>query len=72
MKGISAEWMVEMADYIGQNPSFLVNRFIKSGITGALDGHIGSEVKDTDEEQEYESTDDEMICDTDDTNTHGQ
>ena len=33
MKEVGADWLVQMADYIGQNPSFLVNGFIKAGIT---------------------------------------
>lgn len=30
MKDVSAQWIVEMADYIAQNPSFLVNGFMKA------------------------------------------
>ena len=58
MKEVSADWLVQMADYIGQNPSFLVNGFIKAGITGALDG-LDLEGKDaTDEINEDTSADD--------------
>ena len=58
MKEVSADWLVEMADYIWQNPSFLVNGFIKSGITGVLDD-LDPEGKDaTDEIDEDTSADD--------------
>ena len=58
MKEVAADWLVQMVDYIVQNPSFLVYGFIKAGITGALDG-LDSEGKDvTDKIDEDTSTDD--------------
>ena len=56
MKEISAEWIVDMADYISQNPTFLVNGFIKSGITEALTGI--SESSNTEEQCEADQGDD--------------
>ena len=38
LKNLGAKWLVEMADYISGNPQMIVNGFIRSGITGALDG----------------------------------
>ena len=38
MKDVGAKWLVELADNISNNPQFLVNGFIHSGITGAIDG----------------------------------
>ena len=38
MKEVGADWLVQMAAYVADNPQFLVNGFIKAGITGALDG----------------------------------
>ena len=35
---VGAHWLVQMAAYVADNPQFLVNGFIKAGITGALDG----------------------------------
>ena len=35
-----AKWLVDMAKYISDNPQFIVNGFIRSGITGALDGVV--------------------------------
>ncbi len=52
-----------MADYIAQNPSFLVNGFMKAGITGALDGHDPSEDSHNaieSEESDYEESDYDM------------
>ena len=58
MKEVSADWLVQMADYIGENPSFLVNGFIKAGITGALDAQDPEGKDTTDETDEDTSTDD--------------
>ena len=38
MKKISAKWLVDMAEYLSDNPQIIVNGFIRSGIPGALDG----------------------------------
>ena len=38
MKEASASWLVEMWDYISDNPQFIVNGFLHSGISKALDG----------------------------------
>ena len=38
MKELSAKWLVEMADYIADNPQFVVNGFRCAGISGVLDG----------------------------------
>ena len=39
-KGIGAEWIVELSKYISNNPMFIVNGFIRAGITKAIDGII--------------------------------
>ena len=65
VKEVGAKWMVEMADYIGENPQFVINGFIRSGITGALDGTIEEEdstidlSEETDSEFAYESEEQE-------------
>ena len=33
LKEISMKWLVEMSDYISDNPLFIVNGFIRDGIT---------------------------------------
>ena len=38
LKEVGAKWLVEMAEYFQENPRIIVNGFIRSGITGALDG----------------------------------
>ena len=38
VKELSAHWLVEMADYIADNPQFVVNGFRRAGIPNALDG----------------------------------
>ena len=40
LKELGAKWMVEMAEYFGENPQIVVNGFVKAGIARALDGHI--------------------------------
>ena len=37
LKEVGAKWLVEMAEYISSNPQMIVNGFIRSGISGALD-----------------------------------
>ena len=39
VKELSAKWLVEMADYISDNPQFIVNGFRRAGISEALDGY---------------------------------
>lgn len=38
MKELGAKWLVDMADYISNNPQMIVNGFIHSEITGSIDG----------------------------------
>lgn len=37
MKEISSKWLVDMAEYLSDNPQIIVNGFVRSGIPGALD-----------------------------------
>lgn len=46
MKEVGAEWLVDVFEYIADNPKFVVNGFIKAGISEALDaGSIESETE---------------------------
>ena len=45
----SGLWIVDMSEYISQNPTFFVNKFIKSGITGAFDSLAESTKKHEDQ-----------------------
>ena len=38
LKEVGAKWLVDMADYISNNPKIIVNRFIQAGIIRALGG----------------------------------
>ena len=51
-----------MADYISDNPQFIVNGFIRSGITDALDGTYNS----SDDSDASENTDGEFPSDSED------
>jgi hypothetical protein len=59
LKELSASWVVEAAEYICENPSIIVNGFIQSGITGAMDAaHCkGEEESYTDNEIEEDFSD---------------
>ena len=61
MKELGAEWIVEMTEYIRDNPQFITNGFRRSGILGALD-MIADDVDSTDKET---STDSESIFESD-------
>ena len=52
LKEVGAKWLVNMAEYIAENPQFIVNGFIQSGIFGALDACY-------DEECDEQSTEDD-------------
>ena len=36
LKEIGAKWLVEMAEYLSDNPQFIVNGFLRSGIAAAI------------------------------------
>ncbi len=38
LKEKGAHWLVEAVTYIAENPLMIVNEFLQSGITGAIDG----------------------------------
>ena len=57
VKEVGAKWLVDMAEFISENPQFVVNVFIKSEITGALDQIADSDEEDTslDDTSDYDS-----------------
>ena len=68
VKELSAHWLVEMAEYIADNPQFVVNGFQRPGISSALDGtkylvHDGNADEESDmlSEDEYESHEDILV-----------
>ena len=76
LKQIEAKWLVDMASYIGNNPQFIVNGFIGSGIRGALDVHHNGDqpeqgtgdVDESGHEQETDSQTDSNGSDEDSDN----
>ena len=50
MKEVSADWLVQLSAYLAENPSFLVNGWIKSGITDSICGTKSLENQSEDEE----------------------
>ena len=43
MKNVGAKWLVKMAEYIADNPQFIVNGFVRVGICQALDGQYSDD-----------------------------
>ena len=65
MKEVGATWLVKMADYIRANPHFIVNGFVKSGISAAMDG-VGEDTSNTGMSTDTElETDDDSDIETD-------
>ena len=46
MKELGAKWLVEMVEYISDNPQFIVNGFIRASISSALDDIQADDVSD--------------------------
>ena len=47
-KELGAKWLVDMATYISNSPQIIVNGFIRSGITAAVDGQDIEDTEDQD------------------------
>lgn len=62
IKEVGAPWLVELYEYMHENPDIVVNGFVKSGMSKAMDGLIDSDLE-LQEEQESDSDmeDDEDI-----------
>ena len=70
IKELSAQWLVEMAEYIASNPQFVVNGFRRSGIPAALDGLESEKEEDSGEDsdklsEDEDDSDDDFSCDND-------
>ena len=57
LKEVSAKWLVGMVEYITSNLQFIVNGFIRSGISSAIDGVVdmGSASEDGGTEHDLDS-----------------
>ena len=65
MKELGAKWLTDMAEYLASNPQFIVNGFIHSGISHALD-HSSENIPespltgdDDDEDSDYQADSDD-------------
>ena len=65
MKEISAKWLVDMAQYLSDNPQIIVNGFIRSGIPGALDRLQEDTYSGNESSQEDYSSDESNTSDED-------
>ena len=63
LKELGARWLVEMFDYFQDNPQVIVNGFMKSGITHALDGEEDEDAhhSDTEDTEDDFNVSDESI-----------
>ena len=68
LKELGAKWLVEMVDYVRDNPQFIVKGFIKAGILGALDGNVNDLSSDEEDEDEYDD-DADFEADIDESDT---
>ncbi len=62
LKELGAKWMVEMVEYISENPEFIINSFIKAGILAALYCKYVDEnnvAEDEDVKEEYDDDEEE-------------
>ena len=62
MKEITGQWLLKMYDYISNNPNFIVNGFLHSGVSKALDGITDDDLpqldtNDSDNEMSSDSSD---------------
>ncbi len=66
LKEIGVQWLVGMAEYVSNNPQFIVNGFVRSGITSAIDD-VNEDSSDdelaeeSDETSDYSSSDDDAV-----------
>ena len=58
VKELSTKWLVEMADYISDNPQVIVNGFRRAGISEALDGYRFEEDSEVSEDHLSDTSDD--------------
>ena len=71
LKELVAMWMVDMSEYLAENPQIIVNGFVKAGITAALDR---KQTEDTEDDVDYntESDFDETESDSDEVDSDVQ
>ena len=68
MAVMRAKWLVDMADYTSNNPQFIANGFLHTGITEALDGKTDNDTPVPNSDETESESDDEEEDDADDDN----
>lgn len=66
MKELGAKWLVEMFNYLSDHPEFIVNGFLRSGITGAINVNIENNEENAEEWTDEEESDDDINSDSSD------
>ena len=68
LRDLGGQWLVEMSEYISDNPQIIVNGFLKSGITQAIDEvAIVDTDLDEDDLSDEKSSDEDGMTDNDST-----
>ena len=62
MKEVSARWIVDVAERIGDNPQLIVSGFLRSGITRAFDGNL-DDVQEEEDDSGNESSQEDFSSD---------
>lgn len=65
LKELGAKWLVRMAEYLSDNPQFIVNGFKRSGILGAFDGNE-EDSESEEQDEEYSESEEESEEDSQD------
>ena len=70
MTELGARWLVEMHEYIASSPQLIVNGFLRSGITTALDANLRCDEHNTSHNDSEGDDESEMLY-TDEDNEVG-
>ena len=66
IKVLSAKWLVEMSEYLAENPQFIVSGFRRAGILMALDGKTDEDFLEDDGNEDFDDNSDDEDLDYDD------
>ena len=69
MKEVCAQWLVEIAECISDNPQFIVSGFVLSGISAAIEG---TECSVTDDCSDMVDTDNRGDSDSEQSDEHSE
>ena len=68
MKEITGQWLVKMYNFISNNPDFIVNGFLHSGINKALDSITDDDLPQLDINDSDNETSSDSSCESDEDN----